>query len=222
MSTARDHILGSIRRSLHRESLPTNRVRALQAAMTQPVVGTVPARGQLPTFDARMALFRRMAEKVAAVVSHLPSIDAVPQATAAYLESLDLPAALTVAPALAALPWDSAGLTTRSGVPDPNDRVGITQARFGVAESGTLIVESGPETPSTLNFLPDIHIVVLRADTLVGTFEEVWKARRDAGQAMPRTLTMITGPSRTGDIDLTLVQGAHGPRVLHIMIAGTA
>ncbi len=222
MTTDREQILGSIRRSLHRDTLPANRAAALRAAMKNPAVGVVPARGQLASFAERLELFRRMAEKLFAVVTLLPSGDDIPLAVAAYLESLELPPVLTAAPALDSLAWEAAGLDVRAGVPEPTDRVGITQARFGVAETGTLVMESGPATPSTLNFLPDIHIVVLHADTLVGTFEEVWAARRTNDQPMPRTLTMITGPSRTGDIDLVLVRGAHGPRALHILVVEAA
>ncbi len=80
---------------------------------------------------------------------------------------------------------------------------------------------SGPETRRRLNFLPDTHIVVLRAGQVVATYEEGWASCAAAGRARrrwPRTVNFITGPSRTGDIEQKIELGAHGPRRLHIML----
>jgi L-lactate dehydrogenase complex protein LldG len=77
---------------------------------------------------------------------------------------------------------------------------------------------SGPEHPTTLNMMPDTHIVVLRADQVVGSYEDGWDAVRRRDKEMPRTVNFITGPSRTGDIEQTLQLGAHGPRRLHILL----
>lgn len=162
-----------------------------------------------------------MAEKAGAITSQIDSEKDIPMAVAASLASLELPLRLVAAPALEPLAWrDAAQLSITFGVPSSEDKVGVALAAFGVAESGTVVMESGPATPSTLNFLPDIHIVILHIENLVGVFEDVWSRRRASNRPMPRTLTMITGPSRTGDVDLTLVRGAHGPRVLHIIIVG--
>ncbi len=81
------------------------------------------------------------------------------------------------------------------------------------------MLHSGPQTPTTLNFLPENHVVVVRASQVVGAYEEVWDRLRAANPAaLPRTVNMITGPSRTGDIELRLELGAHGPRRLHIVL----
>lgn len=221
MPTARDQILGAIRCSLKRGALPDNRKSALRTAMAFPPIGILPARGCVPP-EACLALFRRMAEKAGALTSQIDSEKDIPMAVAACLAGHVLPLSLVAAPALEPLAWkDAAQLSVTFGVPSPADRVGVALAAYGVAESGTVVMESGSATPNTLNFLPDIHIVILHRDNLVGVFEEVWNRRRTSSRPMPRTLTMITGPSRTGDIDLTLVRGAHGPRVLHILIVGS-
>ena len=79
---------------------------------------------------------------------------------------------------------------------------------------------SGSDNPTTLNFLPDNHIVVLRAADLEGDMESAWdRIRERYGKGvMPRTVNMITGPSRSGDIEQQIILGAHGPRRLHIVI----
>ena len=81
---------------------------------------------------------------------------------------------------------------------------------------------SGPDNPTTLNFLPDTHIVVVDADDIAGDYETVWQRIRalyGTGK-LPRTVNMITGPSRSADIEQTLILGAHGPRALHILVVG--
>src|SRR3546814_21166695 len=108
------------------------------------------------------------------------------------------------------------------GKTEGQDVVSVTAAFAGIAETGKRMLHSGPERPTTLNFLPDTHIVVLRAGQVVGPYEDAWarlrQARRDAGRDFPRTVNLITGPSRTADIEQTVQLGAHGPRRLHIVI----
>ena len=79
---------------------------------------------------------------------------------------------------------------------------------------------SGPAGPTTLNFLPETHVVVLRADQVVGPYEEAWDLLRSARGAagLPRTVNFVTGPSRTADIEQTIQMGAHGPRRLCILL----
>jgi L-lactate dehydrogenase complex protein LldG len=121
---------------------------------------------------------------------------------------------------LAAMPWRETALDLSSGRSRGLDLSGISHAEAGIAETGTLALVSGPENPTTLNFLPDNHIVVLRAADIAGDLEAIWtKLRKRYGKgAMPRTVNFITGPSRSGDIEQTILLGAHGPRALHIVI----
>jgi L-lactate dehydrogenase complex protein LldG len=127
-------------------------------------------------------------------------------------------------PALDAVPWSERPLLEIArGRADPADLVSLTPAFAAIAETGTLMLTSGAKTPATLNFLPDNHIVVLRASDVVGTYEDgLGRLRPKSGAAegtfMPRTVNFITGPSRTADIELTLIMGAHGPRRLHIVL----
>jgi L-lactate dehydrogenase complex protein LldG len=123
---------------------------------------------------------------------------------------------------LAAMPWSETTLEAATGRSDGNDPNAVSHAFGGVAESGTLAMVSGPDNPTTLNFLPDNHIVVISAADITGDYETVWRRLRDhfGKGTMPRTVNMITGPSRSADIEQTLLLGAHGPRTLHIIIVG--
>ncbi len=94
----------------------------------------------------------------------------------------------------------------------------MTAAFAGIAETGTLVLLSDAQSPTTLNFLPDVHVVVLRREQIVRRIEDVWQRLRDEVAGMPRTVNFITGPSRTADIEQTIQLGAHGPRSLHVIL----
>jgi L-lactate utilization protein LutC len=104
---------------------------------------------------------------------------------------------------------------------EPSDTVGVTVARFGVAETGSLVMIAGPQTPTRYNFLPETCICVLRREAIVAHIEDVWAGLRALGEPMPRALNFVTGPSRTADVEQTLQLGAHGPRRLHVLISGS-
>ncbi len=117
------------------------------------------------------------------------------------------------------MPWaDQPALQITRRAARDGDKVSVTTAFAGIAETGTLLLRSGPDWPTTLNFLPDTHIVLLPADRIVGSYEDGWDLLRATGEAMPRTINYITGPSRSGDIEQTMQLGAHGPLRLHLVV----
>lgn len=222
--SARDDILGTIRRQLGvtgRE--PTRRDVVEQRLMRAPR-GLIPKRADLPAPE-RLALFIRMAEAVNASVTRVESLDEVPDALAAYLRAHNLPQRLRHGEdaIFNAIPWDKQkNLEHESGRSHGSDPVGLSHAFAGVAETGTLALTSGSDNPTTLNFLPDTHIVLLEAKDVVGDYESVidrLRSRYGRGR-MPRTLNFVTGPSRSGDIEQKILLGAHGPRQLHIVVVG--
>ena len=116
-------------------------------------------------------------------------------------------------------------LELSSGIASGDDAVGLSRAFGGVAETGTLVFLSGPDNPTTVNFLPPTHIAVVAASDIAGNYEQVWARIRAASpeiepgkSTLPRTVNWVTGPSRTADIEQTLLLGAHGPQRLHIIV----
>jgi len=219
VTDARANILGRIRRSLGRERPDPDTVARFEARLAEPRPNLVPARSRVPHAE-RVALFVAMAEAVDATVARVAGLDEVPAAVADYLAANNRPADVKMAPdpALDAIPWgDRPLLAIRRGRAEDEDRVGVTAAFAGIAETGTLMLISGPATPTTLNFMPETHVVVLRTSQIVGAYEEAWDRLRRL-ESLPRTVNFITGPSRTADIELTLYMGAHGPRCLHIVL----
>jgi len=197
-----------------------NRKRA--AGVPAPVL-PVPARGQV-TGDARRDLFVKMAREAAATVELIDDPELIPERVGDYLQRHNLPARLVLAsdPAIANLPWaDHPLIAHRTGPATGQDHVALTPAFAAVAETGTLALVSGPETPTTLNFLPEHCLVLLQASAIRGTYEELWRDLRDAtndAADWPRTVNLVTGPSRSGDIEQKLLMGAHGPVKLHILL----
>lgn len=216
-------ILAKIRASLKAPTADDGRRSAVAARLAQAPKGIMPARGQLPPPE-RVALFRAMAEKYNATTEHIESLAALPTAVSAYLKGRNLPAAIRIGndPRLATAPWLSeATLEIRHGASDGHDMAAVSHAFGAVAETGTLALLSGPDNPVTLNFLPEYHIIVVKAEEIAGDLETIWARLRAAqGGTMPRTVNFITGPSRSADIEQTLLLGAHGPRALHIVIVG--
>jgi len=100
----------------------------------------------------------------------------------------------------------------------------VSHAFGGVAETGTLVLTSGQDNPTSLNFLPDNHIVVIEAKDIAGDYESIWPRLREkfGDGLMPRAVNLITGPSRSADIEQTLILGAHGPRRLHVILVGAS
>lgn len=221
MNDSRDAVLGKLRRSLRRGDNRAAAERAVDARLAAHAANIVPERGR-QDIAGRIALFMAEAAKVDVSIDRVAALAAVPRAVAAYLSAHNLPAKVTVAPdpALDAVPWrDQPTLGVRRGNAEALDAVTVTGAFAGVAETGTLVLLSGPESPTGLNFLPDAHIVVMPADRLLGTFEEAWTRLRSHGAGqMPRAVNWITGPSRSADIEQTLLLGAHGPKKLHVVL----
>ena len=77
---------------------------------------------------------------------------------------------------------------------------------------------SGPDSPTTLNFLPEDHVVVLRESRIVAHPGDAWALLRKERAMVPRTVNPICGPSKTGDVELEILEGAHGPRRLHVVV----
>jgi L-lactate dehydrogenase complex protein LldG len=215
--SARDRILGNVRNSLHRTAPDAAARAAYDARFDRPARNTVPARAKLPHAEL-VARFITEAKAVGASVTQLADADAIAGEVASYLREKNLPARIRVAPSLSGLVWGEPGLLeVEHGKAEPSDTATLTRALAGVAETGTLVLTSGPATPTTLNFLPDANLVVLTEADIVGAYEDAWDRVRALGDT-PRAVNFVTGPSRTADIAQELILGAHGPIDLHVIV----
>jgi L-lactate dehydrogenase complex protein LldG len=219
--TSRDAMLAGIRSKIAKAG-DEIRKAAVDARLAQHPRNLIPQRGQGDD-DHRLRVFIEMMQAVGGSVEVLDDINDVPHSVADYLRNANLPAHVRrgADPVVAQLPWHRGGiLEVVEGRAEASDRASITRAFAGIAESGTIIQVSGPDNPTTLNFLPEVHIVVLEMANVFASYEEAWtKLRGQFGDGvMPRTVNMISGPSRTADIEQTIVRPAHGPKNMHVIV----
>lgn len=221
---ARRAVFDRIRASLGVVSLDRSRRAAVARRLERHPRGTVPARVSIDR-EARLALFTKMLTAQGADVTQAAMAKEAVAAIASYLGTCNLPPRLRVGAdrALAALPWREAwDIELAFGPAEPSDRASLSRAIVAAAETGTLFLASGPDNPTTLNFLPEAHTILVAAADVVGSYEEAWDRLRSLyGEGrLPRTVNLISGPSRTADIEQTIVRGAHGPKRLHVLVLG--
>jgi L-lactate dehydrogenase complex protein LldG len=221
---SRQAILTAIRRGLRRGPLPADQEAMLRGRLTAHPRHLIPARSRLPAPE-QVDLFVRNVEKEFGSVARVADTDAVPGAVADYLAAQNLPGSVIMAPhpELQAIPWSARPLLEiRQGRAEATDAVSVQHGFAGIAETGTLMLPSSSERPVTLNLLADTEVVVLRASAVVGAYEQAWDRLRAEVGAMPRNVMLVTGPSRSADIEQTLELGAHGPRRLHVVLVEDA
>jgi L-lactate dehydrogenase complex protein LldG len=216
---SRAAIIGAIQRGLQRGALPPDQKAMLAGRMAGHPRHLIPARGQL-VLQSRIGLFIQYAEREFATTNRLSSLADIPEAIATYLAQQNLPPALVISPHphLQTIPFETKPLlNVRFGTASAADPVSLQYAFAGIAETGTLLLPSGPATPTTNNLLPDTAIVVLHTGKIAASYEDGFDRLRETGE-LPRNIMLVTGPSRSADIEQTLELGAHGPRRLHILI----
>lgn len=213
-SRARAAILGRIRSAQGRSGAITDVERAqVDAYLANPPRAPRPTVG-----DDVVAHFEAQAQRMSATTERIAALADAPAAVARYLGAHGLPTQVVCWPTLGGLDWGGAGLSVRAGAPTGDDRVGITGAFAAVAETGTLVLASGPETHASTHLLPETHVAIVERGRIVAHYEDAFaRARAELG-VLPRAFNLVSGPSRTADIEQTLVLGAHGPYRVHILV----
>lgn len=220
---SRDDVLGEIRSFLRGSAEgDRERKRAVEQRLTTPPRHQLPAKAMRPASQLSAQFVSCLKDQSTAVIEAV-SAEEIPTAAAGFLAKAGAPLRLRLGtdPCLAALPWEkSAGLVRVEAPAHADDNATLSHAMAGVAETGTLVLISGAENPTSLAFLPEIHIVAVTRGSIVGCYEEAFDmVRSRMGRAvMPRALNLISGASRTGDIGGRIVMGAHGPRTLCVII----
>ena len=221
--SARDAVLARVRTALGKKGDRSDARAAAEGYIAHHAHGPRPA---MP--EDLVARFIGRAADMESTVEAIDDRSAIPAAVARYIDGLTLPPALDVQrslagvcwPEFADLDWRSAGLAIESRPTIGGDRLGITGTFCAVAETGTLVLLAGAETPTASALLVDTHVAVVKRERIVSGMEEAFASiRREKGR-LPRAVNFISGPSRTGDIEQTIVLGAHGPFRVHILVLG--
>jgi len=213
-SAARQAIFSRIRQAQKRGPEPTEAELASVAGYLaqhepgpQPNIGTdVPER------------FRQQALRTSQTLDEVDSLTDVPAAAARYLDSIGVAKKAIAWETLTDLPWQQAGVSVDFRIPVNEDMVGITGCFCAVAETGTLMMLSGAATYASAALLPETHIAIVPVARIVPAMEDAFALALSERGELPRATNFISGPSRTGDIEQTIVLGAHGPYRVHVIL----
>ena len=178
-------------------------------------------RGPMPQISEDLVeRFRAHAEASASSCERVSVLEEVPPAVARFLDAHRLPKSGCVWPRLAALDWHAAGLSLEPRAAGGDDMVGVTGVYCALAETGTLAMVSGADTPASASLLPETHVAIVPVARVVSHMEDAWDLMRAELGELPRAVNYISGPSRTADIEQSVVLGAHGPYRVHIVLVG--
>ncbi len=222
--SARDDILHRIRTALDNNAGHPRGEQRRNAAEAD-LAATIAARRQGPRPCMPLDLverFRRNSERMASTVADVATLADVPAAVARYLDEHGIDRRAVIWPALANLDWPAAGIAAEARPARDDDLAGITGCFCALAETGTLMLCAGPNTPAATSLLPETHIAVVPVSRIVAGMEEGWALARAELGTLPRAVNFISGPSRTGDIEQTIVIGAHGPCRVHLILVAEA
>jgi L-lactate dehydrogenase complex protein LldG len=213
--SARDNILNRIRSQSGRAGVTTE--RELVEARTHIAKRE---RGPMPSIARENPLQRFISEceRLKTSVAEVPALKDVPLALAAYLRQNALEMAVVGWSSLSALDWEAAGINYQNRLAAANDMVGVTDCFCAIGETGTLLLLSSPTTPKLHALLPETHICIVSKSRIVATMEDAFQLLRDEKGALPRATFLVSGPSRTADIEQTIVIGAHGPYRVHVIL----
>ncbi len=213
MTEARDIILQALRTAL-KQNPADEPIEPVAERIAQHPSGPKPGLAGAP-----LDVFVARAEASRASLSRVSDESAAVQAILEYVDERGLAGELVTdsSPLLRRLPWPES-VSVRQPPLRAGDPAAVTLAYAGVAETGSLVLLSSEQTPTALNFLPEHYICLLPASRIVAHLEDLWELMRSEAQTMPRTVNLITGPSRTADVEQTIQMGAHGPRSVHIVL----
>jgi L-lactate dehydrogenase complex protein LldG len=213
--SARDNILNRIRtaRGATPAGKDAERAAVEERIRTHPI-GARPA----TTGWELVQRFREQCVRMSSTVDEVEALAEVPGAVARFLREHGLPMQAVAWPAIARLDWSDSGVAVDGRPSGGSDPVGITGVHLAIAETGTLMMLSGPETHLATSLLPETHIAVVPAGRIVPAMEEAWARTRAEIGALPRAVNFVSGPSRTADIEGQLQIGAHGPFRVHVVV----
>lgn len=212
---ARENILARIRANSGKQGATTE-----QELIAARAVISARTRGPLPGFAQHEPITHFIAEcdRLKTTVAEVHAPEDIPAEIARYLTSENLEKKLAGWAEFSALNWRDANIGFANRAANANDMVGLTGCFCGIGETGTLLLLGALATPKVTALLPETHICVLSKSRIVPTMEDAFQTMRDEIGELPRATFFVSGPSRTADIEQTIVIGAHGPYRVHVVM----
>ena len=215
--SAREAILARIRKAHGREGAAPTEAELTSARN----VIARRERGPQPSIARpadREQQFLRECDRLGTTHAHAETIARVPAEVARYLDANAIERRVVGWPQLAGLDWAAANVHFDNRPAEPTDHVGVTSCFCAIAETGTLLLLGAPETPKKTALLPETHVALVSRARLVDTMEDAFALLRAERGEPPRATWFVSGPSRTADIEQTIVIGAHGPYRVHVIL----
>jgi L-lactate dehydrogenase complex protein LldG len=213
--SARDNILARIRGQTGKAGITSEtEFAAIRAHISTHQCGPVPS---IAMHDP-VRHFVKECTRLNTTLTELASATDVPREVARYIAAQSLQPRCVGWQEFALLDWSSAGITFDNRIASGDDLIGLTGCYCAIGETGTLLLLGAPATPKTTALLPETHICVVKKSRMVATMEDAFALmRREIGEP-PRATFFVSGPSRTADIEQTIVIGAHGPYRVHVIL----
>ena len=216
MNPARTQILQNLRKRLGRTPENADAARRSARQWLNERAG-----GPRPELESDLVeRFLVCARALSSTAERVARIEEAPAAVARYLAGERLPASAVCAAQVAPLDWSAAGIRTEARAARDADLVGVTGCFCAIADTGTVVLCSAPDSPAAVSLLPETHVALVPAARIVPHMEDAWRLAREELGELPRAVVFVSGPSRTGDIEQTIVLGAHGPYRVHIVLIG--
>jgi L-lactate dehydrogenase complex protein LldG len=215
--SAREAILARIRANLGKteDTLASD----LEAALANIRSHKQMPRPKADWFDP-VARFAERALARSSTIDRIDQLAELPRAVSKYVEEKRLVRSAVCWDEFVGLCWKRYDLIVEGRPAEDADLIGITGAFCAIAETGTLMLLSGPHSPATTSLLPETHIAVASVSRIVKGMEEAWDLHRSEQGKLPRAVNFVSGPSRTADIEMKIVIGAHGPYRVHVILLG--
>ena len=213
--TARENILAHIRKQSGKPGATSEgEMLAVRAHIARH------ERGPVPSFAMHdpVAHFIDECARLATTVAEIPETTDVPREVARYIAGKSLLPRCVGWPEFATLDWGAADIQYDNRPAKGDDLIGITGCFCAIGETGTLLLLGTPATPKATALLPETHICIVRKSRMVPTMEDAFQLMRNEIGEPPRATFFVSGPSRTADIEQTIVIGAHGPYRVHVIL----
>jgi len=110
---------------------------------------------------------------------------------------------------------ETVGFHVHRGEAPSIEGAGVSEAIYGLADTGSVVLAAAPDEPRARSLLPEVHVTLLREDLILPGLDELFAA---VGDDLPSALAIVTGPSRSADIEQKLAVGVHGPGEVHVVL----
>ncbi|MCY7389527.1 MAG: lactate utilization protein C [Burkholderiales bacterium] len=177
-------------------------------------------RGPVPTFAMHDPVqhFVEECARLTTTITEVAGLADVSREVARYIASASLQPRCVGWPEFASLDWQATGIEYDNRPANGDDLIGITGCFCAIGETGTLLLLGAPDTPKSTALLPETHICIVKKSRMVATMEDAFALMRSEIGEPPRATFFVSGPSRTADIEQTIVIGAHGPYRVHVIL----